>query len=85
MALSLERGLLNTNSMKGKLKDILMLIKWSTVSTDYFGKSRTWIYQRISGYDVNGKAAEFSATERERLREALHDIAARINAAADNI
>ncbi len=72
-------------SMKNKLKDILLLVKWSTVSTDYFGKTRTWIYQRISGYDVNGKAAEFSPAERERLREALHDIAARINAAADNI
>ena len=71
--------------MLNRLKDIALLVKWATISKEYFGKSSSWIYQRIGGYDVNGKPAQFTTEEKEQLRDALHDLARRINAAADNI
>ena len=49
--------------------DILLYIKWGNISKDYFGFSRSWIYQRLNGYDGN----------------ALRDIAAKLNRTADNI
>ncbi len=71
--------------MTEKLKDILMLVKWATISTEYFGRTRTWLYQRLSGYMVNGKPAQFTDEEREALRSALKDVARRIDEAADRI
>lgn len=71
--------------MNEKLKDIALLVKWANISNEYFGKSSSWMYQRIGGYDVNGKPAQFSDEEREQLRSALHDLARRIDAAADNL
>ena len=68
-----------------KIKDIALLVKWANISKEYFGKSSSWIYQRISGYDVNGKPAQFTEAEKAQLREALHDLARRIDSAADSI
>lgn len=71
--------------MNEKLKDIALLVKWANISKEYFGKSSSWIYQRIGGYDVNGQPARFSDEEREQLRAALHDIARRIDAVAASL
>ena len=71
--------------MLNNLKDIALLVKWANVSKEYFGKSSSWMYQRIGGYDVNGKPAQFTDEEKTQLRDALHDLARRIDAAADNI
>lgn len=67
------------------LKDILLYLKWGNISKDYFGFSRGWIYQRLNGYDGNGKDCEFTDSQKEVLREALRDLACKLNAAADNI
>ena len=71
--------------MNEKLKDIALLVKWANISKEYFGKSSSWIYQRIGGYDVNGKPAQFTDEERGQLRAALYDVARRIDTAADNL
>lgn len=68
-----------------KLKDIILLVKWAKISKEYFGKSSSWIYQRLGCYDVNGKPAQFTDEEKEQLRSALHDLARRIDAAADRL
>lgn len=67
------------------LDGILMLLKWGNISKDYFGYSRGWIYQRLNGYDGNGNPCEFTDRQKETLREALRDIAGRINKAADEL
>ena len=67
------------------LDDVLLYLKWGNISNDYFGHSRSWIYQRLNGYDGNGKPCELTETQKETLRNALHDIADRIHAAADKI
>lgn len=68
-----------------KLKDVLLYIKWGNISKDYFGFSRGWIYQRLNGYDGNGNPSEFTEAQKEVLREALKDIARKLNEAADEI
>lgn len=68
-----------------KLKDILLFIKWGNISQDYFGFSRSWIYQRLNGYDGNGNPCEFTEQQKETLRYALKDLAEKLNEAADSI
>lgn len=67
------------------LGDLAFYLKFGRISKEYFGFSPTWIYQRIGGVDGNGKPCEFTPEQREVFREALHDIARRIDAVADKI
>ncbi len=67
------------------LKDVVLYIKWGNISKNYFGFSRGWIYQRLNGYDGNGNACEFTERQKETLREALRDIARKLNDAADDL
>ncbi len=73
------------NKTTDNLKDILLYIKWGNISKDYFGFSRGWIYQRLNGYDGNGNECDFSEPQKETLREALRDLARKLNETADNI
>lgn len=50
----------------------------SQIAQEYFGKSRSWLYQRINGALVNGKPARFTAEEQQKLSSALLDISDRI-------
>ncbi len=61
------------------------MIKWGYISKQYFGFSRAWIYQRLNGYDGNGNPCDFTEEQREKLKESLHDIARRIDEAADEL
>lgn len=67
------------------LGDLAFYLKFGRISKEYFGFSPTWIYQRIGGVDGNGKPCEFTQEQREIFREALHDIARKIDAVADKI
>lgn len=53
-------------------------LSFSQIAQDYFGKSRSWLYQRINGAIVNGKPAQFTQEERQQLSKALLDISERI-------
>lgn len=56
------------------LMEISKYVSLSKIASDYFGKSKEWLYQRIKGYTVNGKRAGFTPDERKKLSEALEDI-----------
>ena len=62
------------DDVRQRLGDIPQAINMSYIAAHYFGKSRTWLYQRINGNNVNGKQAFFTKAERRQLQEALHDI-----------
>lgn len=47
----------------------------SYIAKNYFGKSRSWLCQRINGLAVNGKEARFTESEKATLDLALKDIA----------
>lgn len=71
--------------MTDSLKEILTYIKWGNISKDYFGFSRSWIYQRLNGYDGNGNQCEFTESQKEVMRQALRDLARKLNDTADSI
>lgn len=61
-----------------KIKNILPIISLSYIAKNYFGKTKSWLYQRVNGNLVNGKPAKFTDEEKEILNSALKDIANRL-------
>jgi hypothetical protein len=61
--------------IREQLSEILPAISVAYIAKTYFGKTRTWLYQRINGSLVNGKPAKLSDSERKTLDEAFRDIA----------
>lgn len=72
-------------TMKQTLADILLDISWARLSTRYFGRSRSWLHQKLDGRNSNGGEGDFTDEEKARLKDALNDLAARIAAAASLI
>lgn len=68
-----------------QLDDIILDVSWADISKTYFGKSSSWIYNKLNGRDGNGGHGEFTETEKEALRNALLDISARIRKAAERL
>jgi hypothetical protein len=64
--------------MQLDLEDVANAISLSYIAKTYFGKSKAWLYQRLKGYNVNGKPARFTDEERKRFIDALHDLSHRI-------
>ncbi len=66
------------------LDDVYEEVNWAYLAKNYFGKSRSWLYHKFSGRNGNA-AADFSDIDRDRLKAALKDIAARVSMAADRL
>ena len=66
--------------IRQQLGDVPDILSMSYIAKNYFGKSRTWLYQRINGNNVNGKPAYFTRSERKQLQDALHDIGKKLSA-----
>lgn len=61
------------------------IINKSELAKQYFGKSQSWLSQRIHGCLVLNKAMSFKEVEYTQLTDALRDIAKRLIAHADEI
>ncbi len=72
-------------TIQKQLYDLLISISWGDLSRRYFGKSGTWLYNRLDGKDNNNQPVTFTEEEKEQLRGALYDLSIRIRKAADNI
>ncbi len=72
-------------TMKQTLADILLDISWARLSTRYFGRSSSWLHQKLDGRSSNGGEGDFTEAEKARLRDALNDLARRIETAASLI
>ena len=72
-------------NMKSKMWDIIVDISWANVSTKYFGKSRSWLSQKMNGKDGNGADVAFTDAEKEQLKFALNDLAKRIQICAEKL
>ena len=68
-----------------QLHDILLDVTWSKIARRYFGKSASWIYNKMDGIDGNGDPGDFTYDEKIQLRNGLYDFAERIRKAADSI
>ncbi len=61
------------------------LLNMSAVSRRYFGRSQSWMSQRIHGCTVMNRSMSFKEEEYARLSEAYRDIARRLLQYADEI
>lgn len=69
---------------KKQLEPILVDVSWRNISHEYFGKSSSWIYNKLKGIDGNGLPTEFTDEEKETLRIALYELSDRIRKSAEN-
>nr|DAN14036.1 MAG TPA: protein of unknown function (DUF5053) [Caudoviricetes sp.]DAS95305.1 MAG TPA: protein of unknown function (DUF5053) [Caudoviricetes sp.] len=72
-------------TMMQQLDDIVIDVSWRQIAQDYFGKSSSWIYNKLHGRDGNGGEGGFTDIEKLQLQGALYDIAERIRRAASTI
>jgi hypothetical protein len=61
-----------------KMNGIKDIVSISYISKEYFGKTRTWLYQKLNGNTVNGKPARLTSEERLKLKFAFEDIAKKL-------
>lgn len=80
--LSAAKELKKEVDIRLQLNGIENYLSLSQIAQDYFGKSRSWLYQRINGLSVNGKPAQFTEEEKVRFKEALLDLGRKINETA---
>jgi hypothetical protein len=81
----METTVLKEESTILKMKDIALDITWSKIASRYFGKSPSWIYNKMKGIDGNGGPGGFTYEEKSQLKAALYDFAERIRKVADSI
>ena len=74
----IEIDRLEENVIKLQLQEISEIISLSYLAKKYFGKTKSWLYQRINGNIVNGKPCKFTESELATLNNALKDISNKI-------
>lgn len=50
------------------------LIPWSYIAKNYFGKSVSWLTQRINGYPVRGRVYTLNPEQKQTLNRALSEV-----------
>lgn len=70
------------NTVAFKLGAIPDYISMSYIAQRYFGKSRSWLHNKLHGNMNNGKPSELTPQEKEQLQKALHSLSQEIEQAA---
>jgi len=65
---------LRAEALRKKMGDMPKFVNLSQIARVYFGKSQSWLMQRINGNKVNGKEARFTPAEAKQLEAAFHDL-----------
>lgn len=65
---------LQAEAIRRKMGDMPKFINLAQIARVYFGKSQSWLMQRINGNIVNGKEARFTPSEAKQLEAAFHDM-----------
>jgi len=69
-------------SVLKQLDGIEKYINLSKISETYFGKTKSWIFQRLHEYSVHGKPAKFTKEEKQELSDALLHLSDKIRSVA---
>lgn len=77
--------LISDANLRLVLDKIYPAVSWSYIASHYFGKSRSWLNQRINGYMVNGGPATFTENEKKKLITALTDLGQILQKSAQQI
>jgi len=70
----------NEELLREQLGPLAEALNMSYIARTYFGKSRSWLCQRLNGHTVHGRQAMLTDDERETLNYALQDIQNQISA-----
>lgn len=65
---------LRATRIREKMGDLDQAISFAYIAKNYFGKSYSWLVQRLNGSIVNGKEAHFNKEEVLQLQSALNDL-----------
>lgn len=65
---------------KELMKEITPALSLSFIAENYFGKGKSWLYQRINNSVVNGKPVSFTQDELKILADSLGDLSNRLSA-----
>lgn len=66
--------------VKAMLSEISDALSLSYIAKQYFGKDKSWIYQRMNNATVNGKPVYFTNDELKTLADSLGDLSNRLSA-----
>ena len=66
------------------LEDVYEQVNWAYLAKNYFGKSRSWLYNKFSGMN-NGKPDDFSEEDHQTLKFALLDISKKLADIAEKL
>jgi hypothetical protein len=72
-------------SMLKQLEGIEEYINISKIAKSYFGKSRSWMHQRLRGHSVHGRPAKFTSVEKATLSQALLSLSDNLKTVAHKI
>lgn len=64
--------------MADRLGEATKMVSMAYVARTYFGKSRSWLAQKLNGNIVNGRPAGFTESERMTLKHALADMSTKL-------
>jgi len=70
------------DTLRAYLDGIYESISWSYIARHYFGKSRSWLSQRINGFKIRNKEVQFTESEKKILLNALLDLSSNIKRTA---
>ena len=70
---------LKADRIREKIGELGKAISFAYIAKHYFGKSQSWLTQRLNGSRVNGKEARFNKSEVMQLEEAIHDLGRKLS------
>ncbi|MBE6257151.1 MAG: DUF5053 domain-containing protein [Prevotella sp.] len=70
---------LKAEKIRSAMGELGNAISFAYIAKHYFGKSQSWLTQRLNGSTVNGKTARFNKTELIQFQNAIHDLGRKLS------
>ena len=70
---------LKAEKIRSAMGELGTAISFAYIAKHYFGKSQSWLTQRLNGSTVNGKTARFNKTELIQFQNAIHDLGRKLS------
>lgn len=70
---------LKAEKIRSAMGELSNAISFAYIAKHYFGKSQSWLTQRLNGSTVNGKTARFNKTELIQFQNAIHDLGRKLS------
>lgn len=70
---------LKAEKIRSAMGELGNAISFAYIAKHYFGKSQSWLTQRLNGSTVNGKTVRFNKTELIQFQNAIHDLGRKLS------